>query len=96
MLMEAALGRIDVARAFEDGVDTPCVESAVSIIRELRDAVDLDGGGEIAVNVAELYDYMCRRLRSSGARNGIAALDEVSHLLQALRAAWPFLRPNDQ
>ena len=89
--MDAALARIEAARALDDGTDTASAESAVAIVLELRDALDLHRGGDIAVNVAELYDYMCRRLRSAGVRNGIAALDEVSHLLQALRSAWGFL-----
>lgn len=89
--MDAALARIEAARGSDDGVETPSVESAVSIVRGLRDALDIPRGGDIAVNVAEIYDYICRRLGSAGLRNGIAALDEVSHLLQALRSAWVFL-----
>ncbi len=96
MLMDAALGRIEAARRAGDTMDTRRIESAVRIIVELRAAVDLGGGETVAVNVDDLYDYMCRRLRSAGLPNGLAALDEVSHLLHALRSAWAFLTEHPQ
>jgi len=95
-LMDAALERLEAARGWDDRrltprVDTHRVESAVPIIVELRATLDLHRGGAIAANVDDLYDYMCRRLKSAGLPNGIAALEEVSHLLHALRSAWAFL-----
>lgn len=97
--MDAALERIEAARycglsGSNARVDSHRLESAVMIIVELRAALDLHEGGAIAANVDELYDYMCRRLRSAGLPNGIAAVREVSHLLHALRSAWDFLRPS--
>jgi flagellar secretion chaperone FliS len=90
-LMDAALERISAARTRRGRVHLDGVKPAVEIIVELRAALDLDRGGPVAVNVDDLYDYMCRRLRSAGSPNGLAALDEVSHLLHALRSAWAFL-----
>jgi len=100
MLMNAALERLEAARYWRigrsvtSGVDSQRLRSALLIIGELRAALDLDRGGDIAANVDQLYDYMCRRLSSVGLPNGIAALEEVSHLLHALRSAWAFLRPS--
>jgi flagellar protein FliS len=96
MLMDAALERISAARIWGDPVDSHRVEPAVLIIVELRAGLDLHQGGPIAASVDDLYDYMCRRLKSAGLPNGIAALDEVSHLLRALRSAWAFLQPSGQ
>jgi flagellar protein FliS len=90
-LIDSALERISAARAWGDPVAAHRVEPAVRIIVELRAALDLHRGGPIAANVDELYDYMCRRLGCAGLPNGIAAMEEVSHLLHALRSAWAFL-----
>jgi flagellar secretion chaperone FliS len=61
------------------------------LIRELRAGLDVHSGGAFAANVDDLYDYMCRRLRSADHWNGLEALHEVSHLLDALHSAWPYM-----
>jgi len=61
-------------------------------IGALRAGVDLHCGGAFAANVDDLYEYMCRRLRTAAdPGNGLAALHEVSHLLDALHSAWPYM-----
>ena len=60
-------------------------------IGELRAGLDLQCGGAFAANVDDLYEYMCRRLNAVDPGNGFAALHEVSHLLDALHSAWPFM-----
>ena len=62
-----------------------------SNLGELRADLDLAGGGAFAANLDDLYGYMGRRLRSAELADGLAALDEVSHLLEALRTAWAFM-----
>ena len=95
MLMGEALERIDAARGhLENGEPSQqhrLLQSAIMIIDDLRAELDLGEGGAIAANVDNLYDYMCRRLRAADPRNGISALNEVSHLLEALRSAWMFM-----
>ncbi|MGH8210088.1 MAG: flagellar export chaperone FliS [Steroidobacteraceae bacterium] len=95
MLMDGALERIDAARGQGengDGARTRVLlQSAVMIIGELRAHLDLRRGGAIAASVDELYDYMCRRLGGACLPKAIAALDEVSHLLDALHCAWAFM-----
>jgi flagellar protein FliS len=92
LLMDGALERIDAARGQPWSAEMhSLLQSAVMIIGELRADLDLVRGGAIAANLDDLYDYMCRRLRAGDLQNGIAALDEVSYLLDALRAAWTFM-----
>lgn len=57
----------------------------------LRAGLDRHCGGAFAANVDDLYDYMCRRLQTAESGNGFAALHEVSHLLDALHSAWPYM-----
>lgn len=95
LLMDGALERIEAAREHLVNGEQPekrfLLQAAVVIISELRADLDLPRGGAFAANLDDLYDYMCRRLRAADLRNGIAALDEVSHLLDALQSAWTYL-----
>lgn len=102
LLMDGALERIEAAREHLVNGEQPekrfLLQAAVVIIGELRADLDLPRGGAFAANLDDLYDYMCRRLRASvrllraaDRQNGIAALDEVSHLLDALQSAWSYL-----
>jgi flagellar protein FliS len=95
LLMDSALERIEAAREHLVSGEQPeksfLLQAAVVILSELRADLDLPRGGAFAANLDDLYDYMCRRLRAADFSNGIAALDEVSHLLDALQSAWSYL-----
>ena len=97
LLMDGALERIEAAREHLVNGEQPekrfLLQAAVVIISELRADLDLPRGGVFAANLDDLYDYMCRRLRAADLQNGIAALDEVSYLLDALQSAWTYLPP---
>jgi flagellar protein FliS len=97
LLMDGALERIEAAREHLVNGEQPekrfLLQTAVVIISELRADLDLPRGGVFAANLDDLYDYMCRRLRVADLQNGIAALDEVSYLLDALQSAWTYLPP---
>jgi flagellar secretion chaperone FliS len=100
-LMDGVLERLEAASELDEDGDPAAgdlLEAAVLLIRELRAGLDLHSGGAIAANVDDLYDYMCRRLGAclrladaTDPMNGLAALHEVSHLLDALRSAWAFM-----
>ena len=102
MLMDGVLERLEAAGERDVDGDPAAagdlLESAVLLIGELRAGLDLHSGGAIAANVDDLYDYMCRRLGAylqlsdaTDPMNGLAALHEVSHLLDALHSAWPYM-----
>ncbi|NVZ10294.1 flagellar export chaperone FliS [Allochromatium humboldtianum] len=92
MLFEGALERIAVARGAMTQGNVPLkgqkIGQAMDIIGELRGALDLERGGELAANLDSLYDYMIRRLVAGNARNDPAALEEVSILLREVKAGW--------
>ena len=92
MLMDGALERIATARERLEhrqlAEKSRLLRCAVVIIGELRANLDLRAGGAIAANLDDLYDYMSRQLRAANLQNRIATLDEVSHLLCAIRSAW--------
>ena len=92
MVYEGAIEAIGRAatemRAGEIDAKNRTITRAIRIIDEgLRAPLDLRAG-EIAGNLADLYDYMTRRLLQGSARNDAAILDEVRGLLLELKSAW--------
>jgi flagellar protein FliS len=70
------------------------ITKAILIIDEgLKASLDKDVGGELAHNLAALYDYMNNRLLAANIKNDIDALDEVARLLTDLKGAWDGIRP---
>ncbi|MGF6191167.1 flagellar export chaperone FliS [Serratia sp. 2723] len=73
------------------------ISKAINIIDNgLKNGLNHEQGGEIADNLAALYDYMKRRLMQANLHNDIAALDEVSGLLENIADAWRQIGPNYQ
>lgn len=73
------------------------ISKAINIIDNgLKNALNHQQGGEIADNLAALYDYMKRRLMQANLHNDVAALDEVSGLLENIADAWRQIGPNYQ
>ncbi|MBL8266928.1 flagellar export chaperone FliS [Steroidobacter sp.] len=97
MLLDGAVERIVTARGCMQRNETSekarLLNRAVSIIGELRNSLDLRQGGQIAANLSELYDYMCRRLLLATSENKVEMLDEVSTLLHEIRGAWLAIAP---
>jgi flagellar protein FliS len=69
------------------------ISQAISIINDgLKASLDVKVGGELAVNLSDLYSYMIQRLLQANMKNDTAILDEVSTLLLELRGAWESIR----
>lgn len=65
------------------------VSRAIAIIDEgLKGCLDAGSGGAIAAHLADLYDYMCRRLLLASLKDDDAGFDEVARLIDELRGAW--------
>ena len=68
------------------------ISKAISIIDGgLKASLDLKVGGELALNLSELYVYMTRRLFEANLKNDAVALDEVAQLLEQLGGAWEMI-----
>jgi flagellar secretion chaperone FliS len=61
---------------------------ACSLIGELYSALDLDAGGEIAVNLKALYEYMLAQLLQANIRNLDEPVAQVLALLSTLDEGW--------
>lgn len=61
---------------------------ATRIVLGLQGSLDLEQGGEIARNLADLYDYCTRRLTYANLKNDIEVIQEVKGLIGEVRDAW--------
>lgn len=92
MLMDGALERVSSARgAMEHGqteARNRLIHRAVAIVEELRASLNMQAGGQIAANMADLYEYCGRQLVRANLENRPEMLDEVGNLLREIRGAW--------
>jgi flagellar secretion chaperone FliS len=92
MLMDGALERIGAARGAMDHGERDArnhlIHRAVEIVQELRASLNMEAGGQIAANLADLYDYASKQLVRANIANKPEMLDEVGTLLRQIRSAW--------
>ena len=61
---------------------------ALAIVGELRGALDLERGGEIARNLRGLYGFVWDRLLEANLSGRVEAVDEAVDVLERLLGAW--------
>ncbi|MDN5849940.1 MAG: flagellar export chaperone FliS [Nitrococcus sp.] len=97
MLMSTALDRIAQARGAIKRADAPAkgerIGKALAIVDALRTSLDHKTGGELADNLAGLYEYMQHRLLAANLNSDAGALDEVARLLREIKDGWDAIPP---
>ncbi len=92
MLMEGALERIAQAKGNMLNKDIAgkgeYIGKAIDIIGGLQSSLNKEAGGELAVNLSNLYDYMVRRLVDANVRNDPNILDEIAGLMTEIKSGW--------
>ena len=93
MLYEGAIKYLlnAIEAANEKKVDVKCnnINRAYDIIQELQFALDMEQGGEIALNLYRLYQFMMSHLiKSKINRDGITMIEDVIRMLKRLNEAW--------
>ena len=92
MLMEGGLTRLAQARGAMERNQTALkgelVSKAIAIVGGLRQGLDVKQGGELAVNLDNLYAYMTTRLMEANLKNDPAILEEVAGLLREVKTGW--------
>ncbi len=91
LLMAGGLERIHQAKeSLADGNKedaTVLVQKVVGIINGLRNSLNFEQGGEIAVNLDKLYDYMISRI-DDNADDKLEVMSEVGELLDEVKGGW--------
>ncbi|QEY59169.1 flagellar export chaperone FliS [Pseudomonas sp. C27(2019)] len=92
MLMEGGLTRLAQARGAMERNQTALkgelLSKAIGIVGGLRQALDVQKGGELAENLDRLYEYMTTRLMEANLKNDPAIVEEVSDLLREVKSGW--------
>jgi flagellar secretion chaperone FliS len=98
MLFDGALVAISSAIQHMQSGDIPrkgeAISKAIMIIESgLRASLDKKVGGEVALNLDALYEYMSSRLVIANLKNQPNVLEEVYQLLKGLKDAWESIAP---
>src|ERR1039457_4689762 len=64
------------------------ITQASAAVIELATSLDYERGGKISANLAQLYDYMLRRLTEANLQQSDQPLEEVLRLLATLSEGW--------
>lgn len=92
MLMEGFLARVNSAKGAISHGDMESksmyISKAIGIVGGLNEALDLEQGGEIAINLRQLYDYINFRLLEASSENSEQILNEVNGLMKDVKEAW--------
>ncbi|WP_367848656.1 flagellar export chaperone FliS [Rhodoferax sp. WC2427] len=65
------------------------IGKAVRILEEgLKAALDIEAGGELAVNLRGVYNYSILRLTTANLNNDITLIEEVTQLIVPVFDAW--------
>ncbi len=95
LMLDAAIQRLEAAARHAEANDIEArarmASSAVEIIGGLQESLDLKRGKELAKRLAQLYDYMQRRVFRAGLDNDPGGFIEVAGLLGELRHGWQTL-----
>jgi len=97
LLYQAATSAVRDARSHLAAGDIAARSRAISkahrILAELTVSLDHQRGGEISRRLAQLYDYMMRRLIEANFRQSDPPLAEVLGLLATLAEGWNGIKP---
>ncbi len=58
------------------------------IVHGLKASLDMNAGGDLAIKLQALYDYMTHQLLVANIQNNVEKITEVNKLLSELHSAW--------
>lgn len=93
-LVAIALGKKSMGEGNIKDKGESITKAILIIDNGLRASLNKQVGGELALNLDSLYEYMSRRLFEANATNNPAILDEIHGLLDDIRSAWEQIGPN--
>jgi len=95
MLLDGALGKIATVKGLIQRKDIArkgeVIGQAIAIIGGLKSSLNKEAGGEIAVNLDNIYEYIEHRLAQANINNDVQAIDEVAGLLREIKTAWELI-----
>ncbi len=86
---EQALTERDFERANE------ALTKAQKVVAELISSLDMEKGGEIAVNLHRLYTFVWERLLHANLRKSVEPLQDAKQIWEQLRQLWEQVEANE-
>jgi len=86
---ETCMGRIEHNLPLRDVITKgKAVGKAVRLIGQLDATLNMEKGGQIAVNLRNLYRYMLERLTTANIENDPQLVSEVMVLVRKIKSGW--------
>jgi len=64
------------------------ISKVIDILFELNRILDMEAGGEVAINLRKLYIFMGRHLTEANTKQDTKKIEEVIKLLEELNQGW--------
>ncbi len=101
LLFEGARDAVLIARSAmeENQIEArgAAISKAIDIITNgLKASLDIEQGGALAEQLADLYEYMSVRLLHANLKNDKSIIDEVLMLLEEIHSAWRQIPPEER
>ena len=91
MLYDGAINFINIAKEKIEVGDsvgrTHYINKSSAIVKELSSSLHMDGG-DIALNLKNLYDFVLESLIKADESNNLDALSDAEKVVEILRSAW--------
>jgi len=101
MLYDAAIRNLEISRmALSDPARThsaevgECLGKALSIIGELKTALDMEKGGELALNLESLYEFSMDQVSQANINRSAAPVENTLQVMRTLKEGWDAVIPN--
>jgi len=89
---EEAIRSLNVAResyvSGEFETKGNAIQKALSLLNELRGALDFERGGEVAKHLDKLYNFMGGHILKADQRRDVRGFSQIVMMLEELKAAW--------
>lgn len=99
MLYDGAINFIRKAKEKMEVGDTlgktHFIKKTSAIVKELANSLNMDGG-EIAINLRNLYDFVLESLIKAEINNNIDALNDAEKVMEILRGSWKEMQEASQ
>jgi flagellar protein FliS len=86
--MESLNRALNATKAKDIKAKIKHTDRAIAIIEGLLNSLNIEAGGEIALNLERLYLYMIRELTLANLKNDEKRIEHIISLLKELKDAW--------
>lgn len=92
LIMQHILGNLAGAKGAIDRKEienrNKMLTKVIGLIGELQNSLDMEKGGELSVNLYDLYAYMISQVSKANIKNAAEPLTEVISLITEIKSGW--------